>query len=182
MLFATVVAFFYQDLYGSLSRNLFFALVIAYIFKDRFKEIFRDWLSNVIFRRWIPDRRLFIFMNNQRVGSAKENFGFVHPEELPLRCEDLIRDSSPRFELSALHLGSVFRYSREVSLSVSELPKQTCLIDIVRFNIYEFLHNLGAKSEELPFLAKTARAQKEKSSTTFICCAYSTAPAEWTPK
>ena len=49
MLFATIVAFFYQDLYGSLSRNLFFALVIAYIFKDRFKEIFRDWLSNVIF-------------------------------------------------------------------------------------------------------------------------------------
>ena len=38
MLFATVVAFFYQDRYGSLSRNLFFALVIAYIFKDRFKE------------------------------------------------------------------------------------------------------------------------------------------------
>ena len=31
MLFATVVAFFYQDRYGSLSRNLFFALVIAYI-------------------------------------------------------------------------------------------------------------------------------------------------------
>lgn len=71
MLFATVVAFFYQDRYGSLSRNLFFALVIAYIFKDRFKEIVRDWLSNVIFRRWIPDRRLFIFMGKaQRKISA----------------------------------------------------------------------------------------------------------------
>ncbi len=160
MLFATIVAFFYQDLYGSLSRNLFFAFVIAYIFKDRFKEIFRDWLSNVIFRRWIPDRRLFIFMNNQRVGSAKENFGFVRSEELPLRAEDLIRDASRRFELSAFRPDSVFRYSREVSLSVSELPQQTRLIDIVRFNISEFLHNLGAKSEELPFFSEDGKSPK----------------------
>ena len=72
MLFATVVAFFYQDRYGSLSRNLFFALVIAYIFKDRFKEIVRDWLSNVIFRRWIPDRRLFIFLERKKLDAQRK--------------------------------------------------------------------------------------------------------------
>lgn len=160
MLFATIVAFFYQDLYGSLSRNLFFALVIAYIFKDRFKEIFRDWLSNVIFRRWIPDRRLFIFMNNQRVGSAKENFGFVRSEEIPLNAEDLIREDSRRFEFSAFRPDSVFHYSREVLLSVSELPQETYLIDIVRFNISEFLHNLGAISEELPFFNEDGKSPK----------------------
>ena len=90
MLFATVVAFFYQDKYGSLSRNLFFALVIAYIFKDRFKEIVRDWLSNVIFRRWIPDRRLFIFLGKKKVGCAKENFDFVSLNELPISNLSLI--------------------------------------------------------------------------------------------
>lgn len=72
-------------------RNLFFALVIAYIFKDRFKEIVRDWLSNVIFRRWIPDRRLFIFMGKKKVGCAKENFGFVSLKELPIGSKDIFK-------------------------------------------------------------------------------------------
>ena len=45
-------------------------------------------------------------------------------------------------------------------MSVSELPQQTCLIDIVRFNISEFLHNLGAKSEELPFFSEDGKSPK----------------------
>lgn len=167
MLFATVVAFFYQDRYGSLSRNLFFALVIAYIFKDRFKEIVRDWLSNVIFRRWIRDRRLFIFLGKKKVGCAKENFDFVSLNELPISNKDILQEDARllsdcfrQSKLTPYACDSIFRYSREITLSASEFPDEACLIDIIRFNISEFLHNLGATSEGLPFFCDNGKSPK----------------------
>lgn len=167
MLFATVVAFFYQDRYGSLSRNLFFALVIAYIFKDRFKEIVRDWLSNVIFRRWIPDRRLFIFLGKKKVGCAKENFDFVSLNELPISNKDILQEDARllsdcfrQSKLTPYACDSIFRYSREITLSASEFPDEACLIVIIRFNISEFLHNLGATSEGLPFFCDNGKSPK----------------------
>lgn len=167
MLFATVVAFFYQDRYGSLSRNLFFALVIAYIFKDRFKEIVRDWLSNVIFRRWIPDRRLFIFLGKKKVGCAKENFDFVSLNELPISNKGILQEDARllsdcfrQSKLTPYACDSIFRYSREITLSASEFPDEACLIDIIRFNISEFLHNLGATSEGLPFFCDNGKSPK----------------------
>ena len=167
MLFATVVAFFYQDRYGSLSRNLFFALVIAYIFKDRFKEIVRDWLSNVIFRRWIPDRRLFIFLGKKKVGCAKENFDFVSLNELPISNKDILQEDARllsdcfrQSKLTPYACDSIFRYSREITLSASDFPDEACLIDIIRFNISEFLHNLGATSEGLPFFCDNGKSPK----------------------
>lgn len=167
MLFATVVAFFYQDRYGSLSQNLFFALVIAYIFKDRFKEIVRDWLSNVIFRRWIPDRRLFIFWGKKKVGCAKENFDFVSLNELPISNKDILQEDARllsdcfrQSKLTPYACDSIFRYSREITLSASEFPDEACLIDIIRFNISEFLHNLGATSEGLPFFCDNGKSPK----------------------
>lgn len=167
MLFATVLAFFYQDRYGSLSRNLFFALVIAYIFKDRFKEIVRDWLSNVIFRRWIPDRRLFIFLGKKKVGCAKENFDFVSLNELPISNKDILQEDARllsdcfrQSKLTPYACDSIFRYSREITLSASEFPDEACLIDIIRFNISEFLHNLGATSEGLPFFCDNGKSPK----------------------
>ena len=167
MLFATVVAFFYQDRYGSLSRNLFFALVIAYIFKDRFKEIVRDWLSNVIFRRWIPDRRLFIFLGKKKVGCAKENFDFVSLNELPISNKDILQEDARllsdcfrQSKLTPYACDSIFRYSREITLSASEFPDEACLIDIIRFDISEFLHNLGATSEGLPFFCDNGKSPK----------------------
>lgn len=167
MLFATVVAFFYQDKYGSLSRNLFFALVIAYIFKDRFKEIVRDWLSNVIFRRWIPDRRIFIFLGKKKVGCAKENFDFVSLNELPISNKDILQEDARllsdcfrQSKLTPYACDSIFRYSREITLSASEFPDEACLIDIIRFNISEFLHNLGATSEGLPFFCDNGKSPK----------------------
>lgn len=55
---------------------------------------------------------------------------------------------------------SIFRYSREITLSASEFPDEACLIDIIRFNISEFLHNLGATSEGLPFFCDNGKSPK----------------------
>ena len=154
MLFATVVAFFYQDRYGSLIRNLFFALVIAYIFKDRFKEIVRDWLSNVIFRRWIPDRRLFIFLGKKKVGCAKENFDFVSLNELPISNKDILQED-------ARLLSDCFR---QFENSPTKLVSLTLFASISRnFSITWEQHRRG-----FLFSAITEKVRKARSFTTYI--------------
>lgn len=175
MLFATVVAFFYQDRYGSLSRNLFFALVIAYIFKDRFKEIVRDWLSNVIFRRWIPDRRLFIFLGKKKVGCAKENFDFVSLNELPISNKDILQEDarllSDCFRQSKLTHMLVIPFSAIAEKLRSQLQNSpTKLVSLTLFASISRNFSITWEQHRRGFLfsAITEKVRKARSFTTYI--------------
>ena len=108
-------------------------------------------------------------MGKKKVGCAKENFGFVSLKELPIGSKDIFQEDncllSENFQHSKLApyaSDSVFRYSREITISASELPEEACLIDIIRFNISEFLHNLGATSEALPFFLRKRKKSKRR--------------------
>ena len=88
-------------------------------------------------------------MGKKKVGCAKENFGFVSLKELPIGSKDifqgdncLLSENFQHSELTPYACDSIFRYSREITLSASEFPEEACLIDIIRFNVSEFLHNL----------------------------------------
>lgn len=157
MLFATVIAFKWQNEYGSLSMNLFVALVIAYIFKDRIKEISRDWLQEV-FRRWIPDRLLQIYREpNIEVGTCRESFDYMTLDKIPNFVRQL-RESSHWINLTHdRREDNVFRYKKEITIkNHQELFQKTKsgLIDITRFNISDFLRNIDGRFEELPTFAE----------------------------
>ncbi len=89
MVFATAVAFLFQQKFGNLTIPFFVALVISYMFKDRIKEILRVFLSARI-RRFFFDRRLKIFsMSNDskkkdQIGVCRESVEFVREANLPL--------------------------------------------------------------------------------------------------
>ena len=72
----------------------------------------------------------------------------------------LLSDCFRQSKLTPYACDSIFRYSREITLSASEFPDEACLIDIIRFNISEFLHNLGATSEGLPFFCDNGKSPK----------------------
>ncbi len=154
MIFATLIAFLFQDKYGSISINLFIALVIGYIFKDRIKEISREWFSN-IFREWLPDRRLRIYKDtNKRVGKCEESFDFIRLE----RLNPILRRLEEKAHVVSLvndrHKDSVFRYKKKVTIKQPHLMCQMAghaMLDIVRFNIADFLKNIDSNFEDLPF-------------------------------
>lgn len=157
MVFATVIAFKWQDEYGSLSMNLFIALVIAYIFKDRIKEISREWLQEV-FRRWIPDRLLQIYREpNIEVGTCRESFDSLTLDKIPQFVREL-RESSHWINLvHDRREDNVFLYKKEITIkNHQELFQKTRsgLIDITRFNISDFLRNIDGRFEELPTFAE----------------------------
>ena len=95
--------------------------------------------------------------------------------ELPISNKDILQEDARllsdcfrQSKLTPYACDSIFRYSREITLSASEFPEEACLIDIIRFNVSEFLHNLGATSEELPFSARMGKVRKGRSYITYI--------------
>lgn len=163
MIFATAIAFVWQDWYGALSAQLFISLVIAYIFKDRIKEIFRDHLFS-LFRRWLPDRELFIFDNRgHKLGNCKESSRFEVWKKLPKDVRELRNKTHFIDILNAFHNEDILYSSKEILLKT--IPKifseqQPLLVDISRFDISDFLRHAdevlnepqgGTTVEEKPF-------------------------------
>lgn len=153
MIFATLVAFFWQERYGSLSTNLFLALVIAYIFKDRIKEVGREQLYR-LFRKWIPDRKLLIYRGeNTIVGICKESFQFMPTANLPEDIRTLREQAHWIPLLNDPRAEDILRYKKEVELrNHPELFETTqySITDITRFNLIDFVRQIDNMFEELP--------------------------------
>lgn len=154
MFFATVIAFIWQGTYGSLSFNLFLALIISYIFKDRLKEISREWLAGTLLRRWVPDRRLLIFRGeNTQVGVCKESFDFVDAKKVPSEVLELRQKNDWNNIAHDRWDDTIFRYTKEVEIRNRKRLFKACgyeFLDIVRFNVSDFLRNIDGRFEELP--------------------------------
>lgn len=166
MLFATIIAFIWQGTYGSLSFNLFLALIVSYIFKDRIKEISREWLAGTLLRRWVPDRRLLIFRGeNTRVGVCKESFDFVDSKKIPPELLELRKKNDWNNIVHDRWDDSIFRYTKEVEIRNKKRLFKACgyeFLDIVRFNVTDFLRNIDGRFEELPTTEDEDKSVGEK--------------------
>lgn len=153
MIFATAIAFSWQDRYGSLSMNLFIALVIGYIFKDRIKEIGREQLYR-LFRKWIPDHRLMIYRGEDTiVGICKESFHFMEESHLAPAIRELRAHAHWIKLVNDPRAENVLHYKKAVELrNQPELfaATQHTIIDITRFSIADFLKQVDNLLEELP--------------------------------
>ena len=153
MIFATVVAFLWQERYGALSLNLFLALVVAYIFKDRLKDWMRQSLSKLL-RRWLPSRRQIICANDgRRVGLCRESFDFVPRAETPPEILAL-RTKAHYVPFAQEDTETIFLHRKEVELQnarIHSYENDSSLYDITRIGILPWTANIDLQFEELPF-------------------------------
>jgi len=160
MIFATVIAFYVQSIYGNFTSPLFVALVVGYMFKDRIKEIGRS-ASKTILRRYYYDRRVYIYTldRKQRLGRIREKVAFVKEGMIPPQVKAAYR----RGQLSPMEIDGysahVLRYSRRVRLIANAFQKvrregtpMTGVSDILRLDIRPFLHKMDNPSERRYYL------------------------------
>ncbi|MEQ4707639.1 hypothetical protein [Providencia huaxiensis] len=153
MIFATVIAFFWQGKYGALSANLFLAMIIGYIFKDRLKEVGREQLYR-LFQKWIPDRQLRIYREGIKapVGICKESFRFINEAMLSPDIREMRQKSHWVNLVNVQRMEDILYYRKDVLLhnrqSVFE-KNQSSIADITRFNISDFLKHIDISYEEL---------------------------------
>ena len=161
MVFATLLAFYFQSVYGNFTAPFFAALVVGYMFKDRIKELARDIFSAKLKDR-IYDRRTDIrsLDGKHKLGVLREKMTFVEESEVP-RPVLRARNSDLFVDLSNAGYGeTIIRYTKDVVLYADafkkvsvDLPSMTGLNDIMRYDVRRFLKKMAEPVQKRPSLA-----------------------------
>ncbi len=160
MIFATIVAFYFQSLYGNLTLPFFAALVVGYMFKDRIKELARDIFSAKLQDR-LYDRRTDICSldGKHKLGVLREKVSFVQEKDVPRpvlqsRNKDSFADlANAGFgETIICHAKDVVLYADAFAKVSVDMPTMTGLNDITRYDVRRFLKKMAEPVQERPFL------------------------------
>lgn len=139
MVFATAVAFSFQQKYGNFTMPFFVALVVSYMLKDRIKELARYYFAHRLGKRYF-DHKTRISLKGEEIGWSKEAMDFVTDEKLPpdvLR----IRDRSTILEAHNKSFSEkIILYRKLVRIRRNELDNNTQyntsgIHDIIRYNL-----------------------------------------------
>jgi hypothetical protein len=82
MVFATAIAFSFQQKYGNLTMPFFVALVVSYMLKDRIKELSRYYFAHKLGNRYF-DHKTSISLKNNDIGWSKEAMDFITESKVP---------------------------------------------------------------------------------------------------
>jgi hypothetical protein len=151
MVFATMVAFYFQSLYGSFTFPAFVALTVAYMFKDRIKEGGRALFAGKL-RATLFDRRIKIRTLDGRyeLATLREKITFMKENELPpdvrfARQKDPFADldNDRQGETVICHTKDILLNSNRFSKAFAEFPKTSGLNDIIRYDIHPYLRKMA---------------------------------------
>ncbi len=156
MIFATIVAFYFQSIYGNFTFPVFVALVIGYMFKDRIKEAGRDMLANKL-HTFLYDRRINIKTLDGKYNLAilREKISFIRENDLPQPIRTA-RHKDPFADLDNEGMGeTIICHTKDIILdgdlfpkAFKGLPKVSGLNDIIRYNIQPFLRKMADPVED----------------------------------
>jgi len=140
MIFATIVAFYFQHKFGNFTFPFFIALVVGYMFKDRIKESVRNLFSKYLLNA-LYDQRIVIksLDGRHRLGILKEKVSFVREEDIPSAVL-IARNRDHITELDNDGQGeNIICYSKDIILFADafkqvfmDMPEITGINDIMR--------------------------------------------------
>lgn len=155
MVFATVVAFSFQQKYGSYTMPLFIALVVSYMFKDRIKDLLRYYFAHKLSSKFF-DHKTDISIKNQSIGWSKEGFDFMLENKVPPRVMEL-RNRSTLIEAENRRMSEkIILFRKRVRLIGKLVRKASAyplpgINDIVRLNLSDFMRKMD--NPEIPLFA-----------------------------
>lgn len=167
MIFATGIAFAFQQKYGNLTIPLFIALVISYMLKDRIKELTRYYFAGKLRKVFFDHKTKISVTADKSVGWCKESFDFVSADKVPA---NIIRKRGKSLTFDAQSVRGwekVVLYRKLMKLDRPSLDgifthyTITGVNDIIRFNVSNFVHNMD--NPEIPFRMLTGNGYEELS-------------------
>lgn len=157
MIFATAIAFSFQQKYGNFTMPFFVALVVSYMLKDRIKELTRYYLAHKIGSKYF-DNKTSICIKETEIGVSKESFDFINDTKVPA---DVIRvrNRIPLVEAENRYAKEkIILYRKTVELNRSKLDESTNynidgVVEIIRFNLQSFMRKTD--NPEVPLFIHT---------------------------
>ncbi|KZE73576.1 hypothetical protein HX017_05480 [Myroides marinus] len=147
MIFATVIAFSFQQKYGNFTMPLFVALVISYMLKDRIKELMRYYFIGKIGGKYY-DNKTNISVKEQKIGWIREAIDFIAEDKVPEEVLN-IRDRSALLEIeNKIHNEKILLYRKKVHLDNKKVIKESTyafdgINDIMHFNLTRFSQRMN---------------------------------------
>jgi hypothetical protein len=150
MIFATVVAFYFQLRYGHFTFPVFVALVVGYMFKDRIKESARSFFAHSL-RHFIFDRRIIVRTRDgkQKLGYLREKLTYPHVRQVPPHVLALRNHNLNPELVSQNQDETVLCYTKEVVLRADAFrrmdmggPEITGITDIMRYDVRPYLRKM----------------------------------------
>jgi hypothetical protein len=162
MIFATVVAFYFQASYGSLTFPVFIALVVGYMFKDRIKELMRRWIAGALVGKFF-DHRIDIRKEGKRkkLGTIKKKVFFTKLDRVPKKVRRKREEAITDILDDEFAGESVLCHAREINLRAnafqgifsSNLPVSG-INDIIRIDIRFLLNRMDEPIDTRYILGK----------------------------
>lgn len=146
MVFATAVAFSFQQKYGSFTMPLFVALVVSYMLKDRIKELGRYYFAHKLGSR-LFDHKTKITLGETYIGYSKEAMDFIPDFKVPESIQH-IRQRSPILEANNRYdTEKIILLRRRLKLyrkKLNECGPYTLngIHEIIRLNVNNFLSKM----------------------------------------
>lgn len=166
MIFATAVAFSFQQHYGNLTMPFFVALVISYMLKDRLKELSRYYFAHKLGRRHF-DQKTDITLNDNKLGWSKEAMDFIAEAKVPeevmrIRSRSAILEANNRNNMEKIILyRKLVRLFRENLNRSSKFATQG-INEIVRINFSDFISKMDDPVVPLYLPGKDSRYELVK--------------------
>lgn len=158
MIFATTIAFSFQQKYGNFTIPLFVALVVSYMLKDRIKELTRYYFVHRLAKKYF-DNKTTISIKETPVGWMKEGVDFITEDRVPDEVMDM-RDRSDLLEADNRNTEErIILYRKLVRIDGEALDENNQydiagINDILRFNMSNFIQKMD--SPEVPLAVPTA--------------------------
>ena len=155
MVFATAVAFSFQNRFGNLTMPFFVALVISYMLKDRIKELGRYYFAHKL-GKWNFDHKTAIALGSRLIGYVREAMDYIPESKVPEEVVKL-RDRSPILEANNRVSGEkIILYRKHVRLNRKLLDESSLyhvngLVEILRMNFSNL--TLKMDNPEIPLFA-----------------------------
>ena len=172
MIFATIVAFYFQQVYGTYTLPVFVALVIGYMFKDRIKEAGRALFAKKLHAS-LYDRRINIktLDGKYKLAVLREKIVFLSESDLPQEVRTA-RHKDPFADLDNEGMGeTIICHTKDIVLdsdlfpkAFKGLPRVSGINDIIRYNVQPYLRKMADPVEDQLLLEgeqlKTVHTQK----------------------
>lgn len=169
MIFATTVAFAFQQKYGNFTMPLFVALVVSYMLKDRIKELIRSAFASNRKLKYF-DNKTILGVKDVIIGRSREGFDFQPQTKVPdhimeIRNRSIIVDVENRInQESILFYRNLIELDRRRLESTSEYEIEG-INKILLFNFSSFIRKMDNPQVTYPIVNS-----QQFDDADYVCC------------
>ena len=156
MIFATVISFFAQKTFGSLSIPLFIILIISYMLKDRIKDLTRYYFAHKLGDNFF-DNKAVIKIKDADVGWIKEGVDFINDSKTPKEVLNIRNRTTLLRAENTIFDEKIILYRKMVYINSQKLAANydypiSGINDIFRIHVTRFTQKMDNPDQSLSII------------------------------